>query len=150
MITDDLRALELRTLLAKSTPGPRRVCLVDNKLFVRDVFDIAQVLGDYPEHRERMDADAALIAQVRDLAVEVIRLREAQAAQVAQLDAAKQLAAEVIRLRTEREALRLAGKHLAVKLAEAYRAAGANPTDCQAMRDWLALMPRTTDTGRPE
>lgn len=53
----------------------------------------------------------------------------------------KRLAAEVIRLRGEVEAVRLAGKHLAVKLADCYRVAGARPTDCQALRDWLALMP---------
>ncbi len=29
------------------------------------------------------------------------------------------------------------GKHLAVKLAEVYRACGINPTECQAIRDWL-------------
>jgi hypothetical protein len=30
-----------------------------------------------------------------------------------------------------------AGKHLAIKLAEVYRAAGQSPADCQAMRDWM-------------
>jgi hypothetical protein len=36
--------------------------------------------------------------------------------------------------------LLLAGKHLAVKLAETYRAAGINPKDCQAIRDWFAAV----------
>lgn len=30
-----------------------------------------------------------------------------------------------------------AGKHLAVKLAEVYRAAGQSPGSCQALRDWM-------------
>ncbi len=29
------------------------------------------------------------------------------------------------------------GKHLAVKLAEVYRAAGQSPKDCQAIREWM-------------
>lgn len=33
-----------------------------------------------------------------------------------------------------------AGKHLAVKLAEAYRAVGADPAGCQAIRDWMAAV----------
>lgn len=33
-----------------------------------------------------------------------------------------------------------AGKHLAIKLAEVYRAAGAAPADCQALRDWMAAV----------
>lgn len=36
--------------------------------------------------------------------------------------------------------LLIAGKHLAVKLAEAYRAAGANPAGCQAVCDWMAVV----------
>lgn len=34
----------------------------------------------------------------------------------------------------------VAGKHLAVKLAEIYRAAGADPGDCQAITQWLAAV----------
>lgn len=37
----------------------------------------------------------------------------------------------------EIERLTVAGKHLAVKLAEVYRAAGQKPGDCQAIRDWM-------------
>jgi hypothetical protein len=33
-----------------------------------------------------------------------------------------------------------AGKHLAVKLAEAYRAAGIKMTECQALRDWVKVI----------
>jgi hypothetical protein len=33
-----------------------------------------------------------------------------------------------------------AGKHLAVKLAEVYRAAGQNPAKCQAISDWMAAV----------
>ena len=33
-----------------------------------------------------------------------------------------------------------AGKHLAVKLAEVYRAAGQKPADCQAIRDWMTAV----------
>jgi hypothetical protein len=33
----------------------------------------------------------------------------------------------------------LAGKHLAVKLAECYRAAGVDPKECQAIRDWMTI-----------
>lgn len=33
-----------------------------------------------------------------------------------------------------------AGKHLAVKLAEVYRAAGQKPGDCQAIREWMAAV----------
>jgi hypothetical protein len=33
-----------------------------------------------------------------------------------------------------------AGKHLAVKLAEVYRAAGQSPKDCQAICDWMAAV----------
>lgn len=33
-----------------------------------------------------------------------------------------------------------AGKHLAVKLAEVYRAAGRSPAECQAIRDWMAAL----------
>jgi hypothetical protein len=29
------------------------------------------------------------------------------------------------------------GKHLAVKLAEVYRAAGQSPKECQAIREWM-------------
>jgi hypothetical protein len=36
--------------------------------------------------------------------------------------------------------LLLHGKHLAVKLAEVYRASGINPADCQAIRDWMAIV----------
>lgn len=31
------------------------------------------------------------------------------------------------------------GKHLAVKLAEVYRAAGQSPKDCQAIREWMEI-----------
>jgi hypothetical protein len=34
----------------------------------------------------------------------------------------------------------IAGKHLFVKLSEIYRAAGINPKDCQALRDWFAAV----------
>ncbi|HEV7258971.1 MAG TPA: hypothetical protein VGN82_14415 [Bosea sp. (in: a-proteobacteria)] len=44
------------------------------------------------------------------------------------------------RLSFEKMTLALAGKHLAVKLAEVYRAAGANPAECQAIRDWVAAL----------
>lgn len=36
--------------------------------------------------------------------------------------------------------LMAAGKHLAVKLAEVYRAAGLRPAACQAIDDWLRLV----------
>lgn len=39
-----------------------------------------------------------------------------------------------------RDALAQAGKHLAVKLAEVYRAAGTNPAGCQAIRDWITAL----------
>lgn len=38
------------------------------------------------------------------------------------------------------DVLELTGKHLAVKLAEMYRAAGVNPAKCQAIQDWMKLM----------
>lgn len=38
------------------------------------------------------------------------------------------------------EALEQAGKHLAVKLAETYRAAGMNPGECQASRDFFVAL----------
>lgn len=42
-----------------------------------------------------------------------------------------------------------AGKHLAVKLAEVYRAAGQRPSDCQAIRDWIAaLKSEGTESGQ--
>ena len=44
------------------------------------------------------------------------------------------------RLAYEKSALAIAGKHLAVKLAEVYRAAGQKPADCQAIRDWMAAL----------
>jgi hypothetical protein len=34
------------------------------------------------------------------------------------------------------------GKHLAVKLAEVYRAAGQNPKNCQAIREWMEVAAR--------
>lgn len=46
-----------------------------------------------------------------------------------------------------------AGKHLAIKLAEAYRAAGVDPAKCQAIHEWMAVAakadpsPSTPDTG---
>lgn len=43
------------------------------------------------------------------------------------------------------DALAQAGKHLAVKLADVYRAAGQNPADCQAIREWM-----TAIQNRPE
>jgi hypothetical protein len=36
--------------------------------------------------------------------------------------------------------LLLNGKHLAVKLAEVYRASGVNPAKCQAICDWMATV----------
>lgn len=41
------------------------------------------------------------------------------------------------------EALEQAGKHLAVKLAETYRAAGVNPGECQAIRDFFVALDGT-------
>lgn len=55
--------------------------------------------------------------------------------------ALENVAQRVIELEAERDALRLAGKHLAIKLAELYRMGNVSPTECQAMRDWMALMP---------
>lgn len=34
----------------------------------------------------------------------------------------------------------VAGKHLAVKLAEMYRAAGLDASECQAIRDWMTAV----------
>ncbi len=48
--------------------------------------------------------------------------------------------AVIEKLEAERDALVTAGKHLAVKLAEVYRAAGQKPADCQAIRDWMAAI----------
>jgi len=39
-----------------------------------------------------------------------------------------------------RDAVVLAGKHLALKLADVYRAARQQPADCQAIRDWMAAL----------
>jgi hypothetical protein len=44
------------------------------------------------------------------------------------------------RLAYANTALTSAGKHLAVKLAEVYRAAGRSPAECQAIRDWMAAL----------
>lgn len=41
----------------------------------------------------------------------------------------------------------MAGKHLALKLVELYRAAGANPVECQAVRDWMVAAEKAE--GRP-
>ncbi len=43
-------------------------------------------------------------------------------------------------LEDHRDGLIQSGKHLAVKLAEVYRAAGQKPADCQAIRDWMAAL----------
>lgn len=43
-------------------------------------------------------------------------------------------------LRANQDVLVAAGKHLAVKLAEVYRAAGQKPANCQAIRDWMAAL----------
>lgn len=44
---------------------------------------------------------------------------------------------------TTRDCLIAAGKHLAVKLADVYRAARVDPKDCQAIRDWMAALKKT-------
>jgi len=72
-------------------------------------------------HRERAIA-AAYAARVSRLAAALT----AQAERADRAEEARRIAA-----------LEIAGKHLAVKLAEA----NANPADCQALRDWLSLMP---------
>jgi hypothetical protein len=36
--------------------------------------------------------------------------------------------------------LLLHGKHLAVKLAEVYRASGVKPAECQAIQDWMTTV----------
>lgn len=47
------------------------------------------------------------------------------------------------RLAYANAALTSAGKHLAVKLAEVYRAAGRSPAECQAIRDWMSAVATT-------
>ena len=39
--------------------------------------------------------------------------------------------------------LLLAGKHLALKLAEVYRAAGIDPRGCQALLSWMAAVAKS-------
>lgn len=46
--------------------------------------------------------------------------------------------AVIEKLEASQSDLIAAGKHLAVKLSQVYRAAGQKPADCQAIRDWLA------------
>lgn len=64
-------------------------------------------------------------------------------------DAARQMQAQAERERDEArvvesdaptQALLIAGKHVAVKLAEVYRAAGQAPGSCQALRDFSAAV----------
>lgn len=55
--------------------------------------------------------------------------------------------AVIEKLEAERDALVTAGKHLAVKLAQVYRAARQQPADCQAIRDWMAALAKAE--GRP-
>lgn len=50
-------------------------------------------------------------------------------------------------LRENRIVLITAGEHLAVKLADVYRAAGQKPADCQAIRDWMTAIAKSE--GRP-
>lgn len=53
------------------------------------------------------------------------------------------------RLSYANAALTSAGKHLAVKLADVYRAAGRNPAECQAIRDWMVAV-AASDANRTE
>ncbi len=45
--------------------------------------------------------------------------------------------------------LLLKGKHLAVKLAEVYRAAGQSPKDCQAIREWMEAVAKAEGQSCP-
>lgn len=75
------------------------------------------------------------------------RCREVEATLAAQIAGhaltAKQSTDNLLRAAAaekHRDALAQAGKHLAVKLAEVYRAAGTNPAGCQAIRDWITAL----------
>ena len=54
-------------------------------------------------------------------------------------DSFRALATQAINAEGRVKALEARGKHLCVKLADVYRAAHADPKQCQAVREWLAL-----------
>jgi len=127
-LEDDLlqAAATLRALAAEREPPADVTVLVEE---ARQYAGKAMRSADtYRETRRRELAEER--KEVADL---VNRLAAALTAQVERADHAE----EARRI----AALEIAGKHLAVKLAEVYRAANANPADCQALRDWLSLMP---------
>lgn len=95
-------------------------------------------------HASRPASLAELAAENDRRGAVIERLESDLAAQIAGHSlSAKQATDNLLRaMAAEREweALASAGKHLAVKLAETYRAAGIRPADCQALRDWMAAI----------
>jgi len=65
---------------------------------------------------------------------------DAARAAIAALDKARGDGARVVEKDAPTQALLIAGKHVAVKLAEVYRAVGQAPGACQALRDFNAAV----------
>jgi len=127
-LEDDLlqAAATLRALAAEREPPADVTVLVEE---ARQYAGKAMRSADtYRETRRRELAEER--KEVADLVSRLAAALTAQAERADRTEDARRIAA-----------LEIAGKHLALKLAEFYRLGRVSPSECQAMREWMALMP---------